>query len=47
MAYFVLALMAIIIVGGGLAVGFAFVYALYIKFFEGDERSILDIFGEL
>ncbi len=47
MAYFTLAVFALIVVGGTLAVSFAFIYALYLKFIMGDERSLSEIFWEL
>ena len=47
MAYFILALLAIFVIGGAGAMLFTFAYALYIKYYLGDRRKLLDIFFEL
>lgn len=47
MAYFVLALLAIIGIGGSAALFFSFMYALYLKYYIGDRRKLLDIFWNL
>lgn len=47
MAYFILAVMAIIGIGGSVALVFGFIYALYVKYYIGDRRKLSDIFWSL
>ena len=47
MAYFVLALLAVIGIGGSAALFFSFIVALYIKYYIGDRRKLSDIFWSL
>jgi hypothetical protein len=47
MAYFVLALTGMLGALGITAMVTAFVYALYIKYWLGDRRKLLDIFWSL
>lgn len=47
MAYFILAVMAIIGIGGSAALFFSFIYALYLKYYIGDRRKLSEIFWSL